>query len=386
MTMQSEIRPFRIDIPQADLDDLRQRIGATRWPGDPAGPGWARGIPGEALRSLAEYWADGYDWRAEEARLNEIPQFVTEIDGQDIHFLHVRSPEPDALPLVLTHGYPSSIVEFIDLIDPLTDPRSHGGDAAEAFHVVVPSLPGFAFSTPLAQAGWPMARVARAWAELMRRLGYARYGTHGGDIGSGIAGMLAGVDAASVAGVHIVSDPRSVAAVVGEFVPVDLTVLTEDERQQLERLQSAAAEGKGYLQLQSTKPQSLAYALNDSPAFQLGWIAEPFHEWTEQRSDRPHGVDRDRLLTNVSLYWFTQSGPTAAHMLYDNAHSHEWVPSGDVPQGWAVFGADPLVRKLMDPGHTTSHWTEFERGGHFPALEVPDLLVDDLRMFFRKLR
>ena len=231
-----------------------------------------------------------------------------------------------------------------------------------------------------------MARVARAWAELMRRLGYARYGTHGGDIGSGIAGMVAGVDAASVAGVHIVSDPRSVAAVVGEFVPVDLSVLTDDERQRLERLQSVAAEGKGYLQLQSTKPQSLAYALNDSPVFQLGWIAEPFHEWTEPRPDRPHGVDRDRLLTNVSLYWFTQSGPTAAHMLYDNAHSQEWVPSGDVPQGWAVFDADPLVRKLMDPERAMSHWTELDRGGHFPALEVPDLLIDDIRLFFRGLR
>lgn len=384
-TTKPDIRPFRIDVPQADLDDLRRRLDAARWPADSSGAGWERGIPADHLRALADAWRDDYDWRAQEAELNEVPQFTTEIDGLPVHFLHVRSPEPDALPLVLTHGYPSSVVEFLDLLGPLTDPRAHGGDPADAFHVVVPSLPGFGFSTPTSRP-WPMAAVARAWAELMPRLGYDRYGAHGADVGAGITGALAAVAPEAVVGTHVASDTRTTVAIVGEYVPVDLTALPDADRARLEELQRSVADGKGYLQLQSTHPQSLAYALTDSPLFQLGWIAEPFHEWTEPTAQRPYGVDRDRLLTTVSLYWFTRSGPSAAHVLYDNAHSGEWLEPGDVPQGWAVFGADPLVRQLMDPDHQVAHWSEFAQGGHFPALEVPDLLVEDLRAFFRPLR
>ena len=292
-------------------------------------------------------------------------------------------PKRDATPLLLTHGYPSSVVEFLDVIGPLSDPRAHGGDSVDAFHLVIPSLPGFGWSTPLRDAGWTMARTARAWVELMRRLGYERYAAHGGDIGSGITGMLSGLAPENVIATHIVSDPRSTAAVVGEYVPVDLDALAEDDRSRLLALQAEVAEGMGYLKLQSTHPRTIGYALADSPAFQLAWIAEPFHDWTEPVAERPYGVDPDRLLTNVSVYWFTRTGPSAAHALYENAHSHEWIPAGGAPQGWAVFGADPLVRQLMDPERKIEHWSEYDRGGHFPALEVPDLLVDDLRSFLR---
>lgn len=386
MSEPGQVRPFRIEVPQEDVDDLRDRLARTRWPDMSLGDGWSRGIPQDRLQDLATYWATDYNWRAHEAALNAVPQFVTEIDGQRIHFGHLRSPNPDAIPLIITHGYPSSIVEFLDLIGPLTDPGSHGGDPNDAFHVVAPSLPGFGFSTPLADAGWHMVRTARAWAELMRRLGYRRYGAHGGDIGAGITGMLASVDPDVVIGTHITSDPLTLASIAGEYVPVDLSKLTGDERKRFEQLQEVAVEGKGYLQLQSTRPQSLAYGLADSPAFQLGWIAEPFRTWTEQTAQWPDGVDRDRLLTNISIYWFTRSGPSAAHVLYDNAHATEWLPPGNAPQAWAVFAADPIVRKLMDPDHAIAHWSEFERAGHFPALEVPDLLTADLRAFFRTVR
>jgi pimeloyl-ACP methyl ester carboxylesterase len=386
MTDDMGIRPFRIDIPQADIDELEQRLQRTRRAPDTPGSGWSRGVPADHLSGLAEYWASDFDWRTHEAELNAWPQFVTDIDGQRIHFIHVRSKEPDATPLLLSHGYPSSVVEFLDVIGPLTDPRAFGADPRDAFDVVVPSLPGFGWSTPLSDAGWTMARTARAWVELMRRLGYDRFGGHGGDIGSGITGMLSGVAPDAVIGAHIVSDPRSTAAVVGEFVPVDLDALAADDRERLQALKADVAEGMGYLKLQSTHPQTVAYALADSPTFQLAWIAEPFHEWTETRADRPDGVDRDRLLTNVSVYWFTRSGSSAAHVLYENAHSHDWIQDGPAPTGWAVFGADPLVRQLMDPKHAIEHWSEYQRGGHFPALEVPELLVEDIRDFFRSHR
>ncbi len=382
----AEIRPFRIEIPESELHDLRDRLARTRWPFGVPADGWSRGIPADYLSELADYWSNGFDWGKEQAALNDIPQFVTEIDGQQIHFLHVRSPEPEALPLILTHGYPSSFVEYLDVIGPLSDPRSHGGDPADAFHLVIPTMPGFGYSTPIAEGGWPMARVGKAWAELMHRLGYERYGAQGGDVGAGVTGVLGGVAPDAVVGTHVSSDPRTLAAIVGEYVFVDEGTLSADELEHLESLKAKAAQGKGYLQLQSTRPQSLAYALSDSPAFQLGWIAEPFRAWTEQTPLRPYGVDRDRLLTNVSLYWFTGCGATAAHILYDNAHATDWVPPGPMPAGTAVFDADPIVRKVLDPAGEAAHWSEFDAGGHFPALEVPDLLVADLRAFFRPLR
>ncbi len=385
----TEIQPFRIEIPQADLDDLADRLARTRWPDESPGAGWSRGVPLGYLEQLAEHWRSGYDWRAHEARLNQFPQFTTTIDGQTIHFLHVRSPEPAALPLLVIHGYPSSVVEFLEIIGPLADPRGHGGDPADAFHVVAPSLPGFGFSTPVQQPGWEVARTSFAFAELMRRLGYARYGAHGGDIGAGVSGLLGATQQDHVVGTHTTSDARAV-ALAGQFFPVPAE-LAEADRLRLEEQRRLWADAKGYLELQSTRPQTLAYGLTDSPAGQLAWIVEKFKEWTGTGAGLPEdAVDRDQLLTNVSVYWFTRSGASAARFIYEGAHSGpDWSAaptSAPPPQGLALFGGDDLLRRVMDPEHKIEHWSEFDRGGHFPAMEVPDLLVGDVRAFFRPLR
>jgi epoxide hydrolase len=382
MADNAEIRPFKIDIPQTDLDDLGDRLAHTRWPDELPGVGWTRGVPLAYLEELADYWRGGYDWRRQEARLNQLPQFTTTIDGQTVHFLHVRSPEPGALPLLVTHGYPSSVVEFLEILGPLTDPRGHGGDPADAFHVVAPSIPGFGFSTPVRQPGWEVARTSNAFAELMRRLGYARYGAHGGDIGAGVAGILGATRQDQVVGTHTTSDARSV-ALAGQYFPLP-DDLAEADRVRVEEQQRSWADAKGYLDIQSTRPQTIAYALTDSPAGQLAWIAEKFEEWTEE------AVDRDQLLTNVSVYWFTRSGVSAARFIYEGAHAGpDWgspPAAPPAPQGMALFGGDDLLRRVLDPDHRIGHWSEFDRGGHFPAMEVPDLLVGDVRAFFRGLR
>jgi epoxide hydrolase len=374
--MSDQIHPFRIEIPQMDVDDLRDRLANARWPGELPGVGWTRGVPLGSLQELAEYWRTGHDWRAREAELNEHPQFITEIDGQRIHFVHVRSDRPDAKPLLITHGFPSSFAEFLHLIEPLVDPAD-----GPAFHVVAPSLPGYAFSTPLSATGWSMGRTARAWVELMRRLGYRRYGVHGGDIGGGVSGMVASLDGEHVIGVHVVTDPLT-AANVATFLPGMADSLDENDpidKLILARMTEFKTEGSGYLAIQNTRPQTIGYGLVDSPLLQLAWIAEKFEEWT----DLP--IDRDQLLTTVSLYWFTGSGATAAHTLYEQAHSSDWGASPTVPHGFAVFGADETVRKLV-PAPPDAHWTEFERGKHFPAMETPSALAADLQSFFGPLQ
>src|SRR5579859_591875 len=365
------IQAFRIEVPQAEVDYLRGRLAGARWPGEMPGAGWTRGIPLGYLRELAEYWRTGFDWRAAEARLNEYPQFTTEIDGQRIHFLHVRSGQPDAKPLLITHGYPSSVAEFMYLIEPLVNPA-----AGQAFHVIAPSLPGYAFSTPLSSTGWTMGRTARAWAELMRRLGYQRYGVHGGDIGAGVSGLVAGLDGEHVTGVHVVTDPLTAAA-TATFLPGLASRLDENDpadKLALERMEAFTKEGSGYLAIQNSRPQTIGYGLADSPLLQLAWIAEKVHEWT----DLP--VDRDQLLTTVGLYWFTASGASAAHTLYEQAHSSDWGAAPSVPQGFAVFGADETVPRLV-PVPPGARWTEFERGRHFPAMEAPAQLASDLQAF-----
>jgi pimeloyl-ACP methyl ester carboxylesterase len=358
VTTASEIRPFRIDIPDRDLEDLRERLAGTRWPDELPGGGWRRGVPLDYLRQLADYWRAGFDWRAQEARLNALPQFTTEIDGQTVHFLHVRSPEPAAMPLLVIHGYPSSVVEFLEVIGPLSDPQAHGGDRADAFHLVVPSLPGFGLSTPVREPGWDLVRSSSALAELMGRLGYDRYGAHGGDIGAGVSGTLAATQPAHVVGVHTISDAMGVA--VGEQfgypIPDDLS---QADLARVEEQRRRWADMKGYLDLMSTRPQTLAYSLTDSPAGQLAWIAQSFKEWTAASAEQDRG-----------------GSPDAG-----------WeAPAAAVPQGLALFGGDDLLRKVLDPDHKMAHWSEYDRGGHFAALEVPDLLVGDLRTFFRGLR
>lgn len=381
------IRPFRVEIPQADLDDLRERLARTRWSEELPGVGWSRGVPVGYLKELADHWRTGYDWRVWEAKLNEYPQFTTEIDGQSVHFLHVRSPEPDALPLILTHGWPGSVVEFLGVIGPLTDPRTHGGDPADAFDVVIPSIPGFGFSGPTHEAGWDSARVARAWAELMARLGYTRYGAQGGDMGAFVAPDLGRIDAEHVVGVHVN------AATMGfiPFGPVpteELATFTDAEKARLERLNRYLSDGNGYFQIQATRPQTLAYGLTDSPVGQLAWIMEKFKEWTVPSEELPErAIDRDLMLTDVMLYWLTGTAGSSARMYYDNMHSSNWnMQPGTTPTGVAVFAEDIAIRRYGEHGNNITHWSEFERGGHFAALEAPDLLVGDVRQFFRTVR
>jgi epoxide hydrolase len=373
--MTDGIQPFRIEIPQSEVDYLHNRLATARWPGELPGVGWTRGMPLGYLKDLAGYWRTQYDWRAAEADLNRYPQFTTEIDGQRIHFLHVRSGRPGAKPLLITHGFPSSVAEFLHLIEPLVSPAE-----GQAFHVVAPSLPGYAFSTPLGTTGWTMARMARAWIELMRRLGYDRYGVHGGDIGAGVSGMVASLDGDHVTGVHVVTDPLT-AANVATFMPGLAGRLDESDpvdKLILDRMDAFRKEGSGYLAIQNSRPQTIGYGLTDSPLLQLAWIAEKVHQWT----DLP--VDRGQVLTTVSLYWFTGSGASAAHTLYEQAHSSDWGAPPAVPQGFAVLGADETVRKLV-PAPAGAHWTEFGRGRHFPAMEAPAELAMDLRAFFGPL-
>ncbi|MFI7447981.1 epoxide hydrolase family protein [Nonomuraea sp. NPDC049714] len=370
------MRTFRIDIPQADLDDLRERLSRTRLPVQTPGAGGERGLPAARLRELADHWATGYDWREHEARLNAHPQYVTTIDHQDIHFLHVRSPEPVATPLILTHGWPSSVVEFLDVIGPLTDPRAHGGDPADAFHLVIPSLPGYGFSAPLAGTGWTLARIARTWATLMARLGYERYGAQGGDWGSGVARELRFADPEHLIGVHV-----NYLMTFPSGQPGELDGLSESDQARLEGLERFTGELGGYMAIQSTRPHTLAFGLADSPAGQLAWIAEKFDDWTEK------GVDRDRLLTNVSLYWLTNTSDSAAQLYWEFAHAWTMPERSPIPVGVAVFAHDYVrpVRSLAERTDHVVHWTEFATGGHFPAMERPEALVADVRAFFRTL-
>ena len=380
------IRRFRIDIPQADLDDLRQRLGRARWPDEQPGAGWSYGVPLGYLKELAGYWRTGYDWRAQEARLNAVPQFTTTIDGQNIHFMHVRSPEPGALPLILTHGWPGSVVEFLDLIGPLTDPRSRGADPADAFHLVIPSLPGYGFSGPTREAGWDVRRIARAWAALMSRLGYRRYGAQGGDWGSAVTLDLRVVDAEHLAGAHVNMLPAG-----APRDPADLAGLTGEEKARLETRARYDRELSGYAKIQATRPQTLAYALTDSPVGQLAWIAEKFREWTDC-GERPGDViDRDRILTDVMLYWLTGTAGSSARLYYEMMHGGQRAGRGPstVPTGVAVFPRDIAlpIRRLAEQQDTSIvHWTEFDHGGHFAAMEQPDLLTADVRTFFRRFR
>lgn len=380
--MDDDITPFRIDIPQADLDDLRARLARTRWPDELPGAGWDLGVSLPYLKELAGYWADGYDWRVHEARLNEVPQFTTVIDGQNVHFLHVRSPEPDAVPLVITHGWPSTVHDFLDVIGPLTDPRAHGADPADAFHVVAPSLPGFPFSGPTHEAGWGCRRVARAWAELMCRLGYDRYGAQGGDFGSLVSAELGRVAPEHVLGVHL-------NAYVGASTsadPAELDLLSEAERRQAQENQAWWYAHSGYATQMSTRPQTVAYALNDSPVGQLAWNLEWFVDHDPTRT-RQRLADRDAVLTDVTAFWLTGTAGSAARLYHEMAADGWGRPaSSGVPTGVARFPGDRALRGLAELSNVVTRWSEFGTGGHFASLQAPELLVGDVRAFFRTVR
>jgi pimeloyl-ACP methyl ester carboxylesterase len=378
----TEIRPFQVEVPQADLDDLHDRLARTRWPDDLPGVGWSRGVPLTYLRDLAEHWRTGFDWRKHEATLNQYPQFTTTIDRANLHFLHVRSPEPGATPLLLLHGWPGSVVEFLEVIGPLSDPRGHGGDPADAFHLVIPSLPGHGFSGPLREAGWTDGRVAEALTELMARLGYHRYGVQGGDIGAFIAPQIGRLDPDRVVGVHV-----NALTTFPSGDPADLADLTGQEQQRMARFKQFQDDLMGYMQLQGTRPQTIAYALTDSPVGQLAWIVEKFKDWTNPSAELPEdAVDRDQLLANVSIYWFTNTARSSANAYYERFHdAGMWAPRqrSAVPTGVAVFPQDVAIRRLAEKTETVASWSEFDRGGHFAAMEAPDLLVGDVREFFR---
>ncbi|MGW3941561.1 epoxide hydrolase family protein [Streptomyces phaeochromogenes] len=387
------IRPFVLGIPQSDLDDLNARLDLTRWPDELPGVGWEYGVPRDYLKELARYWRHTYDWRAAEARLNEWPQFTTTIDGTNVHFAHIRSPEPDATPLIITHGWPGSIVEFLDVVGPLTDPRAHGGDPADAFHVVLPSIPGFGLSGPTRDTGWELRRVGAAFAELMDRLGYPRFGAQGGDWGAGISRELGRAFPDRVIGVHLNLLPGAHAS--AEPTPEELAALSPPERDKTlaswRRNEEWTRERLGYATVQMTRPQTLSYGLTDSPVGQLAWIVEKFKEWTDSH-DRPEdAVDRDQLLTNVMLYWLTGTAGSSARIYYERAHAAGWgepVQPSTAPTALAVFPWDNFIplRHVADRTENIVRWTEFDRGGHFAAMEEPDLLVGDVRAFFRELR
>ena len=367
------VRPFRIAVPDGDLTDLRERLTRTRWPERECVEDWSQGIPLDYTRDLAGYWADGYDWRAREARLNRFDQFVTEIDGLDIHFIHQRSKHPDALPLVITHGWPGSIVEFAKVIEPLT----------EDFHVVCPTLPGYGFSGKPTAAGWKVERIATAWDTLMKRLGYARYGAQGGDWGAVITTQL-GCNAS-------VGDGNGCVA-IHTNMPIamptgDLGNPTPQEGVALAALGNYQQWEAGYSKQQSTRPQTVGYGLADSPVGQLAWIVEKFWSWSDCDGHPENVFTRDELLDNVMMYWATNSAASSARLYWESFGAFGAAGRVEVPTGVASFPKEILQapRSWCEAGYNITHWTDMPRGGHFGAFEQPELFVDDVRTFFAGL-
>lgn len=379
--MSDDVTPFRIEIPEADLEDLRQRLRLTRWPDRETVPDWSQGTPLSYAQALCDYWLDAYDWRACEASLNEFPQFTTEIDGLPIHFLHVRSPQPDAQPLVITHGWPGSVVEFRKVIRPLTDPARYGGDPADAFHVVCPSLPGFGFSGKPTQPGWGVPRIADAWDQLMTRLGYSRYGAQGGDWGSGVTTALGIRHPGHVAGIHI-------NMVTARPDPATMDDLTEQEKSALAAAAHYRDWDSGYSKQQSTRPQSVGYGLVDSPAALCAWITEKYWAWTDCDGDPANALTRDEMLDNVMLYWLPGTGASSAR-LYWESFGKPTAGTVQVPVGCSVFPREIFraSRRWAEKQFPDlRYWGEPPRGGHFAAFEQPDLFVAEVRAAFRAFR
>ncbi|WP_433563350.1 epoxide hydrolase family protein [Nocardia sp. CA-151230] len=375
----TDIRPFRIDIPQSDLDDLLDRLARARWTRQLPGQGWERGVPVAYLRELAEYWRTEFDWRAQEAALNEFPQFLTEIDGLDVHFLHVRSDDPDALPLILTHGWPNSFVEFTKTIPLLTNPRAHGMESAQAFHVVIPSVPGFGFSAAPPEPGMRPRHVARMWVELMARLGYDRYGAQGGDLGAYVVQEMAIAAPGHLVGVHIDGG-------IGLPTEADVPTMTPEERAEWDLMQKWQS-GVNHHVLLRQAPQTFAHAWTDSPVGLLAWLVHKFDEFSPLADQLEDAVDRDQLLTNVSVYWFSDTAATSSWPMYNGLGDHGFAwPSGQklVPVG-VYAGGSPLMRRLADRDNTIVHWPEGNTGNHFLAMDVPRAHVADIQACFGKI-
>ncbi|MBN6034753.1 epoxide hydrolase family protein [Amycolatopsis sp. 195334CR] len=375
--------PYRLDIPEAELLDLRDRLQRTRWPEAETVDDWSQGVPLAYLRELCEYWATGYDWRRVEARLNALPQFKTDIDGLGIHFLHVRSPHPDAVPLVLTSGWPGSIVEFLKVIEPLTDPP----DPADAFHVVCPSIPGFGFSDKPAAPGWGIERIAGAWLRLMTELGYERFGAQGSDWGTSITTVMAQQAPERLIGIHLMPP-------LAAPDPATFDDLTEAERQSIEALKHAAEWEDGYSAEQSTKPQTIGYSLVDSPVGLCAWIVEKFRAWTDSGGNPENVLTRDEILDSVMFYWLPGTGASSARLYWESIRKVQaWFTEAtadvvEVPTGCTLFPKEtprPSRRWAAKRYPNIVHWHEPDRGGHFAAFEQPALFVEEVRTFFRKL-
>jgi pimeloyl-ACP methyl ester carboxylesterase len=373
-----QIKPFHIAVPDADLDDLRSRLARTRWPEAECVDDWSQGMPLAYTRELADYWAKEYDWRARESALNRFQQFTTEIDGLDIHFIHQRSPHDDAFPLLITHGWPGSVVEFSKVIEPLTNPMAHGGRAADAFHVVCPSLPGYGFSGKPAKTGWGVEKIAEAWETLMVRLGYRRYGAQGGDWGSAVTTEIArnrGYCAAIHTNMPIGRAPSS----------RDTT--TDEEKQALARFAYHRKWDSGYAKQQSTRPQTLGYGLVDSPVGQLAWIVEKFASWMDCDGHPENVLSRDEILDNVMLYWLTGSATSSARLYWESFGRRASDDVVELPTGVAAFPKEILPpRRWCEANYNITRWTTMPRGGHFAAFEQPELFVEDVRAFFATVR
>ena len=380
------IDPFTIDVPDDVLADLKERLARARMPDEPEGVGWQLGMNRAYLRQLVDYWRDEFDWRAQERRLNRLEQFKTTIDGLDIHFVHRRSPQPDAFPLILTHGWPGTFAEFDKVIEPLTDPVAHGGRAEDAFHVVAPSIPGYGFSDRPRRLGYGRDRTGAIFAELMARLGYERYGTQGGDLGAGISRWLAANDAEHVAGLHLnlctagPPDPENPTA----GVPPEEIALME------ERAAFWTDEERGYSHMHGTKPQTLGYSLNDSPVGLAAWIVEKYRSWCDCDGNPETRFSKDELLTTLTIYWATETATSAARYYYEGRHGANSPDPAriEVPTACAAFPGEFRFtpRRWLEARYNLVRFTMMPSGGHFAASEEPELYVDDLRAFFRELR
>jgi len=375
------ITPFKIHVSDAQLADLMDRLARTIVPSEVEAKSWSYGPTNAYVEGAVGRLLGGYDWRAEEAAINRHPQFTTEIDGQTIHFIHVKSAEKNATPLLLIHGWPGSIVEFLGVIGPLTDPVAHGGKAEDAFDVVIPSLPGFGFSGPTREAGWNNGRIGRAFIELMTRLGYQRFGVQGGDAGAIIGPEIGRLAPEKVIGVHVNAATMGFIP-MGPISPEDIASFNDREKTRVQRLQRFMAEHFGFNAIQSTRPQALAYGISDSPAGLLAWISELFASF----GDRPDAVPLDVFLTNFMIYWFTGTAASSMRLYYENAHDPAaWAPKANsgVPTAVAVFGFDEVpIRRYGEPSNTIARWTEFDVGGHYAVLEVPEVWTGDVRAFF----
>jgi epoxide hydrolase len=376
---QPAITPFAYRTPQTALDDLKQRLARARWPERETVTDWSQGVPLGKLRALVEYWQNGYDWRRCENTLNGFAQYQTRIDGLSIHFLHVRSSHPKALPVIITHGWPGSVIEFLKVIEPLTNPTAHGGRAEDAFHVIAPSLPGFGFSDKPSERGWNADRIARAWAELMRRLSYDRYVAQGGDWGALVTTRLAQQRPSGLAAIHL-NFPQ----VISDPVPVPQS---PDEQRAVDALARFQTEDFGYYQLQMTRPQTVGYALADSPVGLAAWIYEKFRFWSDNDGDPEQALTRDEMLDDITLYWLTNTAASSARMYFENG----FTPASrvELPVGCSIFPGEIFRAPRSWAARVYPnliHWNELDRGGHFAAFEEPDLFTKELRDCFRHLR